>query len=91
MCNENYVTNENVHHSRDRYEVNEQATRKPNAQGDDFYDNGGLDFIGPNSVGSGFNGPNSGDFGSNRPNSGGFNSNGINSGGFSSNRPNSVT
>lgn len=28
-------------HSSDRYEVNEASTRKPNTQGDEFFNNGG--------------------------------------------------
>lgn len=46
----------------DRYEVNEQTTRKPNIQGDEFYGNSNSLGGGGNGVGSGsrlgFIGPN---------------------------------
>lgn len=47
--------------SSDRYEVNEQSTRKPNTQRDEFYGNGvgSGDGFGNNGGGYGFNGPSS--------------------------------
>lgn len=49
-----YALDTNVRTSSDRYEVNEQTTRKPNSQSEDYYGNGNTNgrfgFNDPNSV-----------------------------------------